>query len=138
MQAAEPAIQKKGDTAVRAGVAGAPTIKDAPTGCSNAVCGIIVEIKSTGTGKKATHSLTVDVGESTPIKVVSTVAMDAGTRIVVALAGSSSDSRLASSDASATRDAAHSPARSAPSITLEKAPTETDGTLTRRAPLKDG
>ena len=89
MQAAEPAIQKKGDTAVRAGVAGAPTIKDAPTGCSNAVCGIIVEIKSTGTGKKATHSLTVDVGESTPIKVVSTVAMDAGTRIVVALAGSS-------------------------------------------------
>ena len=63
--------QKMGDTAIRAGVAGAPTIKEAPSGCSNAVCGVVVEASSSGTGKKTTHLLVVDVGEPAPVNVVS-------------------------------------------------------------------
>ena len=55
----ETLTQKNGDVAVRAGISGAPTLKDAPTGCSNAVCGIVLE--AVASGKKAT--LTVDVGE---------------------------------------------------------------------------
>ena len=70
----ETLTQKNGDVAVRAGISGAPTLKDAPTGCSNAVCGIVLD---------------VDVGESTPVKLVSSTNMDVGSRIVVALAGSS-------------------------------------------------
>ena len=80
----ETLTQKNGD-AVRAGISGAPTLKDAPTGCSNAVCGIVLE--AVASGKKAT--LTVDVGESAPVKLVSSTNMDVGSRIVVALAGSS-------------------------------------------------
>ena len=81
----ETLTQKNGDVAVRAGISGAPTLKDAPTGCSNAVCGIVLE--AVASGKKAT--LTVDVGESAPVKLVSSTNMDVGSRIVVALAGSS-------------------------------------------------
>ena len=81
----ETLTQKNGDVAVRAGISGAPTLKDAPTGCSNAVCGIVLE--AVASGKKAT--LTVDVGEQAPVKLVSSTNMDVGSRIVVALAGSS-------------------------------------------------
>lgn len=70
--------------AAREGVSGAPKLKDAPTGCSNAVCGIVEA--SEAAGKKT--SLTVDVGEAEPLKVVSPEPFDAGTRIVVALVGS--------------------------------------------------
>ena len=44
----------------REGVSGAPKLKAAPTGCSNAVCGVVEA--SEAAGKKA--SLTVDVGDS--------------------------------------------------------------------------
>ena len=70
--------------ATREGVAGAPKVKAAPTGCSNAVCGVVEA--SEAAGKKA--SLTVNVGEAEPIKVVSPEPFDAGSRIVVALVGS--------------------------------------------------
>ena len=86
---ADTATQKKGETAIRSGVAGAPTLTEAPSGCSNAVCGIVVEASQSGSGKKTTHVLMVDVGESAPLKVLSTANIDVGVRIVVALAGSS-------------------------------------------------
>ena len=73
----------------REGVAGAPTLSEAPVGCSNAVCGLVEAVESNTAGKKKTHKLTVNVGEEAPLFLVSTVAVDIGARIVVALAGSS-------------------------------------------------
>ena len=73
----------------REGVAGAPTLSEAPVGCSNAVCGLVEAVESNTAGKKKTHKLTVNVGEETPLFLATTVAVDIGARIVVALAGSS-------------------------------------------------
>jgi hypothetical protein len=72
----------------REGVAGAPTLKEAPSGCSNAVCGLVEASESTA-GKKTTYKLTVNVGEEAPLTVLSTAPVDVGCRIVVALPGSS-------------------------------------------------
>ena len=69
----------------REGIKGAPTLKAAATGCSNAVCGVVEA--SEPSGKKA--CLTVNVGEAEPVKVMSPEAFDVDTRIVVALVGSS-------------------------------------------------
>lgn len=74
--------------ASRQGVAGAPTLTEAPTGCSHAVCGLVEKNEEVGTGKKMTYTLTVNVGEELPLTLASTVAVDVGARIVVALAGS--------------------------------------------------
>ncbi|KOO35300.1 hypothetical protein Ctob_012469 [Chrysochromulina tobinii] len=74
--------------ASRQGVAGAPTLTEAPTGCSHAVCGLVEKNEEVGTGKKMTYTLTVNVGEELPLILASTVAVDVGARIVVALAGS--------------------------------------------------
>jgi hypothetical protein len=71
----------------REGVAGAPTLTAAPTGCSNAVCGL-VEASEPVAGKKTTYMLSIDVGEQAPLSISSAVEIDVGTRIVVALAGS--------------------------------------------------
>jgi len=71
----------------REGIAGTPTLSEAPTGCSNAVCGLVETSEPVVAGKK--HILTVNVGEEAPLSIISTVAVDVGTRIVVALAGSS-------------------------------------------------
>ena len=73
----------------REGVANAPTLTEAPTGCSNAVCAIVEASQALSSGKKSAHKLTVNVGEAEPLTVVSAVAIDVGSRIVVALAGSS-------------------------------------------------
>lgn len=74
--------------ASRQGVAGAPTLTEAPTGCSHAVCGLVEKNEEVGTGKKMTYTLIVNVGEEQPLTLASTVAVDVGARIVVALAGS--------------------------------------------------
>jgi len=74
----------------REGVAGAPTLKAAPTGCSHAVCGLVEASEPAAAGKKAgAVRLTVDVGEGEPLTVVSLSSVDIGARIVVALVGSS-------------------------------------------------
>jgi hypothetical protein len=73
----------------REGVAGAPTLTEAPAGCSNAVCGMVEAVDSNTAGKKKTYRLTVNVGEQVPLSLASPVAVDVGARIVVALAGSS-------------------------------------------------
>ena len=75
--------------AKREGVAGAPILTEAPSGCSNAVCGLVEASEPVATGKKTTYRLTVNVGEQAPLSVASTVAVDVGARIVLALAGSS-------------------------------------------------
>ena len=75
--------------AKREGITGAPTLKDAPSGCSNAVCGLVEASDAVAAGKKTTHKLSVDVGEKAPLTITSATAIDVGTRIVVALAGSS-------------------------------------------------
>ena len=72
--------------ATREGVSGAPTLKAAPSGCSNAVCGLIEAKEDTG---KKNVRLTVNVGDAEPLVVVSAVDVDVGMRIVVALPGSS-------------------------------------------------
>lgn len=74
----------------REGVSGAPTLKDAPTGCSHAVCGVVEASEPAAAGKKAgAVRLTVNVGEAEPLTVVSPSAVDVGARIVVAMVGSS-------------------------------------------------
>ena len=75
--------------APREGVAGAPTLTEAPSGCSNAVCGVVEASEIVTGSKKTTHKLTVNVGEEVPLSVHSTVEVAVGSRIVVALAGSS-------------------------------------------------
>ena len=73
----------------RQGIAGAPELTDAPTGCSNAVCAVVVE-SAASSAKKNVFTLTVDVGEADHLTVTSNgFAVDVGSRIVVALAGSS-------------------------------------------------
>ena len=72
--------------ATREGVSGAPTLKAAPVGCSNAVCGLVTASEPVA-GKKV--RLTVDVGEEQPLTVLSAASVDTGARIVVALVGSS-------------------------------------------------
>ena len=75
--------------AKREGVTGAPLLTEAPTGCSNAVCGVVEAIEEVTSSKKTSHRLTVDVGEEAPVTVLSATAIDVGSRIVVALVGSS-------------------------------------------------
>ena len=75
-------------SSIREGVANAPKVLDAPSGCSNAVCGVVEAIEPVTAGKKTSHRLTVDVGEEVPLTVVSSTLVDVGGRIVVALAGS--------------------------------------------------
>ena len=70
-------------------MAGAPTLTEAPSGCSNAFCGLIEANEPLIGGKMAEQRLTVSVGEEVPLSIVSTVAMDVGSGIAVALAGSS-------------------------------------------------
>lgn len=72
--------------ATREGVSGAPTLKAAPVGCSNAVCGLVTASEPVA-GKKV--RLTVDVGEEQPLTVLSAASVDTGARIIVALVGSS-------------------------------------------------
>jgi hypothetical protein len=87
----------------REGVAGAPTLTDAPTGCSNAVCALVVT--ATTSANKKSYTLTVDVGEEATLTVHSVgFPVDVGSRVVVALAGSSigdvelSEPRICSAD----------------------------------------
>lgn len=60
----------------REGVAGAPPLTDAPTGCSNAVCGLVEASEAAAAGKKG-QRLTVNVGEEVRLTVVSTFAIGA-------------------------------------------------------------
>lgn len=76
--------------ATREGVSGAPALKAAPVGCSNAVCGLVQASEPAMAGKKVgAMKLTVDVGEDQPAVVISATAVDVGARILVALVGSS-------------------------------------------------
>ena len=59
--------------ATREGVSGAPTLKAAPVGCSNAVCGLVTASEPVA-GKKV--RLTVDVGEEQPLTVLSAASVD--------------------------------------------------------------
>jgi hypothetical protein len=84
---AKAAAKKDAAMAARAtGVTGNPTLRDAPTGCSDAVCGAVLSVVKTKTKEL---QLTVDVGEEEPM-VVSTLFADVteGARVAVAVAGS--------------------------------------------------
>jgi tRNA-binding EMAP/Myf-like protein len=74
---------------VRAGVSGAPTMKAAQSGCTEAVCAIVVAIKEMG-GKKKLRVLTCDIGdgEGNEITVVTPWDVTDGMRVVVAMVGS--------------------------------------------------
>lgn len=73
----------------REGVAGNPTVLDAPSGCSNAVCGLVEASETVVAGKRSTFKLCVHVGDEAPLTLVSSAEIAVGSRIVVALAGSS-------------------------------------------------
>ena len=84
-----PTASSESMSSVREGVAGAPTLTEAPSGCSNAICGIVESTEPVVAGKKTTHRLTVNVGEEAPLSVQSKAEVEVGSRIVVAMAGSS-------------------------------------------------
>jgi len=68
------------------GVSGAPVLLDAPSGCSNAVCGVVVSVTRTTT--KGSWLCSVDVGDDAPVAVESTFDVAEGARVAVAVAGS--------------------------------------------------
>jgi len=106
---------------IREGVAGAPTLTEAPSGCSNAVCGVVESTEPVVTGKKTTHRLTVNVGEEAPLSVHSKVEVEVGSRIVVAMAGSSigdaeiSEPKICDADTLGWQGPSNGPSSTAPS-----------------------
>jgi tRNA-binding EMAP/Myf-like protein len=74
---------------VRAGVSGAPTMKAALSGCTEAICAIVVSVKEMG-GKKKLRALTCDIGdgEGQEITIVTAWDVTEGMRCVVAMVGS--------------------------------------------------
>ena len=106
---------------VREGVSGAPTLTEAPSGCSNAVCGVVESTEPVVAGKKTTHRLTVNVGEEALLSVQSKAEVEVGSRIVVAMAGSSigdaviSEPKICDADTLGWQGPSNGPSSTAPS-----------------------
>lgn len=70
------------------GVTGAPILKEQATGCTDAVAGLVSECEATA-GKSKLKKLTVDIGQGSPLTIVSAFeSVSVGSRVVVALVGS--------------------------------------------------
>jgi hypothetical protein len=108
-------------SSVREGVSGAPALTEAPSGCSNAVCGVVESTEPVVAGKKTTHRLTVNVGEDALLSVQSKVEVEVGSRIVVAMAGSSigdaviSEPKVCDADTLGWEGPSNGPSSTAPS-----------------------
>ena len=83
---AKAAAKNDAAMAARTGVTGNPALRDAPTGCSDAVCGIVVKVAKTKTKEVL---CTVDVGDEEMLEVATRFAdVTEGSRVAVAVAGS--------------------------------------------------
>jgi len=80
--------QKSGGVAVRVGIKGNPKVKEAATGCTEAVTGVVQTCESIAGKTKMLH-LTVDVGQAALLTIVSSWdGIVVGSRVVVACLGS--------------------------------------------------
>jgi tRNA-binding EMAP/Myf-like protein len=80
---------KNGGGSLRHGVANAPRVQAELSGCTDAVCAVIVAVEVLG-GKPKTTKLSCDVGQEDMLTIVTTFKEDlaAGMRVVIAMVGS--------------------------------------------------
>ena len=71
----------------REGIKGAPKMKAAQAGCTEAVCGRVEACELVGV--KKTKKLTVDVGAEEPLTISTQWDVEVGMRVVIAVVGSS-------------------------------------------------